>query len=150
MKNDRVITFIHYGSKSFDVNMFNPVSNGFKPQGGLWACPYLETKDMSEWVEWCKSSDFLLDKYTKDNYFKFTLSADTNLLVVNQSNYKTLPYKEAEGLGYIQYLDVEKLSTEYDAVYVDLWSIQNNWIIFPMWDVPSLLVFNPDVVKEVD
>ena len=86
MKNDRVITFIHYGSKSFDVNMFNPVSNGFKPQGGLWACPYLETDD----------------------------------------------------------------TTEYDAVYVDLWSIQNNWIIFPMWDVPSLLVFNPDVVKEVD
>lgn len=68
--------YIHYGSKVFDKNRFEKVSNYFiKPRGGFWA-----SRIDSEygWKEWNDDNKFTTCQ--KENSFIFTLKDDAKVV----------------------------------------------------------------------
>lgn len=151
----------HYGSNKFNkdefINVFNtPYSN--KPSGGLWSCPTIDV-DIS-WNEWSKSNDFRLDKL--EEYFDFTLSEDAKVLEIKDikdlANLPTIRQDYCLGI-YDVNIDFEAISKEYDAMMVWMYRSEDlddsvrmfDGMYYKLygWDVDTLLVFNPNVIKEI-
>lgn len=164
------IEYIHYGSKKFDKNKFEEIMNRpdgvLKPFGGLWAS---RIDAEYGWKEWTQEQEFRLDKYSKDNYFKFKLKDNARVLVLRSSKQlEKLPQvKEIElengmvvpipDFGQIV-LDFEKLKEEYDAIEL-LMSEEDNtgyedifdglyWKLYG-WDCDSILVMNKDIIEVI-
>lgn len=133
------IEFVHYGANTFDPALVPNGSPHYKKPSGLWASP---TKGDWNWKEFCLSEEFHLDRLSK--HFKFTVKKSAKILVVNHlSNLK----------GYISHdyetLNREKLYRHYDGMMVwmgDNWHELHNNFLFWMWDVDSIVIWNPDVI----
>ena len=153
-------TYIHYGHSHFDINKFDQVHNitfRNKPFGGLWSCPTVD-KDI-DWNEWCINNDF---DANREEWFKFVLSEDAKVKVVcTNKDLETLPrikeYKNAFGSSAIfnEDIDFEALAKEYDAILVYMYRTNEGWLESMYqklygWDVDTLFVFNPNIIKEVD
>ena len=77
-------TYIHYGNKKFDKNLFKIPKNNSqlnKPNGGLWASD-IESK--FGWKNWCEAESFR--KCDKENSFCFKLSNNANIFRIIGSN----------------------------------------------------------------
>lgn len=139
--------YIHFGSPCFDRGRFVPIRNipfRNKPDGGLWA-----SADNAEygWYDWSRDNDdFGHCRLT--NSFSFTLNPVARIL--------TLKTKEdvlrAANIGHSSYfgdlicLDFEALAQAYDVI--DFYIAQLYMNMYG-WDCDSILVMNPDVIKEV-
>jgi hypothetical protein len=153
--------YIHYGSKEFDPNLFEPIKNQefVKPLGGLWASP---VDALEGWKVWCEANDFR--ECNEENSFTFTLAENAKVLhLYKSSELDDLPKLEFltgftlldsvlldfEGIKSMGYDAIElHLSEEilaedhrfYDGLYWKLYG----------WDCDSILIMNPEIIKEED
>lgn len=140
-------TYIHYGHKSFDKDLFTKIANEelmTKPTGGLWAS---DVKAKYGWKDWCKSEHFR--DCDKSNSFTFVLSGDAKMLQINcVDDLLDLPKMQNKYSSYVSWilLDFEKISQNYDAIQVNISNDYNLYHKLYGWDCDSILVMKPDVV----
>lgn len=147
--------YIHYGHKHFDKSLFKEVRGWDnctnKPYGGLWGSP-VDT-DWG-WMNWCVSEQFHLDRY-KDS-FKFTLENGSKVFHIrNRNDIFKLPvakYPDPNSFSCIGwYYDWDKIAKKYDAVELHFsndYSLFHD--VFYCWDVDSIIVLNPDIIREIE
>lgn len=153
MCNYKDALYIHYGTPHFDICRFNRPTYDFKPRGGLWASVYTES-ETPYWKMWCELNDFGDAKDESCPSFVFRLKDDAKLLIIDYTNIQNIPHTDYWQIMIsnknIQRVDCKKAFNGYDAVYVDLFCVPDFNYKFPMWDVPSLYVLNPNCIEEVD
>lgn len=154
--------FVHFGACSFDPKKFKPVKNGFKrekPKGGtgFWASPVnselswqrflIKERKLSPW-------DFAFD------FFCFEISEGAKVLEIHEEkDLLKLPFvtlkKQFRGISFERnHIDFETLSQEYDAVFMSEAGVHStafsDYIWMSGWDVESLLVMNPKIIKQIN
>ena len=150
--------YIHYGADHYDQNKFKPITGSHpvnnKPEGGFWASP-VDTK--WSWKNWCESEEFHTERLNKS--FKFTLVNGSKVFHIRNHNdiFKLPMLKEMELyngklnllLGW--YYDWKKIASKYDAVELHL---SNDYMLFHdafyCWDVDSIVILKPNIVREVE
>ena len=140
--------YVHYGDCSFNKEKFKPIQNRkfwTKPIGGLWGSP-LDT-DWG-WKDWCLDENFRVDRL-KDS-FKFTLMNSARMLsITSPEDFDPLPKLEGSDVfKSMVCLDFEELCKNYDAIEVAFGGDLDFETLLG-WDCDSILVFNPDVVREI-
>ena len=148
--------YIHYGSKQYDPQKFMPIKNQIlqiKPEGGLWASPI--GCDFG-WKEWCERNEFR--DCTDENSFRFKLSDNANLLIINSvDDLNGLPVVENPLIKISMWicLDFEKLVEDgVDAIQVNMSSDSSrgkpgDGLYFKLygWDCDSILVLNKNIIE---
>ena len=145
--------YIHYGADHFDKNLFNMPKGGYygikNPTGGLWGSP---VDSNWTWKDWCEGERYHLERLKKS--FRFTLANGSKVFHIRTANdIEKLPIaKYPEGsfcIGW--YYDWDKIISKYDAVELHL---SNDYALFHdlfySWDVDSIVVLNPDVIREME
>lgn len=149
-------TYIHYGSPSYEVNKFDTPRNklGTKPIGGLWGTPI---NGNLRWDKWCKENNFREDRLNTS--FKFQLAENAKVLMIaDEKDLYGCP-KITVSTDYPRYfrempwhsgaIDYEKLiEMGIDAVQVCLDKSEVYFLMYG-WDCDSIVVLNPNVIKEV-
>ena len=147
--------YIHYGADHFDKNLFKmPKGCDYginKPRGGLWGSPV--DSDWT-WKEWCEGEEFHLERLNKS--FKFVLANGSKTFHIRTADdILKLPiakYPDNDDFLFVNwYYDWNKIISLYDAVELHY---SNNYNLFHTtfycWDVDSIIVLNPDVIREVE
>ena len=140
--------YIHYGHKNFDIEKFDAIKNYeyfSKPQGGLWAS---RINAEYGWKDWCKGENFTACE--QNNSFKFTLSADANILEIHKSeDLEGLPKLQSKQMPVLasRHLDFEQLVRDgYDGVELFLSDDQRLYWDLYGWDCDSIVIFNPNCI----
>lgn len=164
------LRFVYYGSEPLDIGKIQPIKNAkpgqpvVKPRNGSWAAPITQEFGDEEWPlfrydellgEVISGEKWLLNKFQ----FKSTYEIDPNskiLIIDNDQMVEKLPLYKDEKLSEMMeedkyHIDFEKLATMYDGMYVRpeaLTSALDD--LFYGWDVNSLVVFNKDIIKNLE
>ena len=146
--------YIHYGADHFDKKLFNIPKGGYyginKPTGGLWGSP---VDSNWTWKDWCEGERYHLERLKKS--FRFTLANGSKVFHIRTANdIEKLPiakYPESDFISIGWYYDWNKIISKYDAVELH---ISNDYALFHdlfyCWDVDSIVVLNPDIIREVE
>lgn len=138
--------YIHYGSAKFDKSKFKSIENiqfFNKPSGGLWGC---EVGTKFRWKEFCELEN--IDWVNLSDSFEFELTPEARMLRLhNLDDYVEFRSKYAINdigiklaLGY----DFERIAKEYDVIDFKVGEL---YMALYGWDVDSIVVLNPDVIK---
>lgn len=138
--------YIHYGSAKFDKSKFKVIENiqfFNKPNGGLWGC---EVGTKFGWKEFCELEN--IDWVNLSDSFEFELTPEARVLRLhNLDDYVEFRSKYAINdigiklaLGY----DFERIAKEYDVIDFKVGEL---YMTLYGWDVDSIVVLNPDVIK---
>ena len=142
-------TYIHYGYKQFDPQLFEIPTNRpwkNKPNGGLWAS---ETDAPYGWEAWCKENEFRL--CDKDNSFEFEIKDGANIVELNSIEDLDkiafiIPDCRHSGIPSLP-VDFEKMC--HDGVDAIVFNISKDgrlyWRLYG-WDCDCILVLNPEVI----
>ena len=141
---------IHYGSNRFEKDKFKPIRNPQqyfnKPCGGLWTCPIN--------LEWgWKEFGEQIGRSNMDKSFELILDSDKILEIYSEYSAQDLPMIEFDTPDFYshnQTLDFEALAKEYDALHMPEFAMESTDDLpyeFYGWDVETVLIFNPDVIK---
>lgn len=159
-------TYIHYGSYSFSYEIcrqcFDNMKNGIlaatlKPFG-LWGS---DINSEFKWEDWCRLEEFHLDNLKSS--FKFTLDPSANILEIKKED-DILPYiiidesySRPNVFGHqlktsiSDRFNINLLAKEFDGI--ELYMSENytelKYSIFNTWDCDSIVVWNPDIIKEL-
>ena len=138
---------------NFDLNEIKPIKNDNelinKPIGGLWTSPYQLVNDYSDWIRWCKYNK---PTWIPDNGVVITLKSNTIFCVINSPlAYLNCPRLKNE-YGFKQdSLNFEKLSKDYDVLWVKPWNLwrfdKEIGYVFNAWDVETVLIMNPSIIE---
>lgn len=144
------MTLIHYGSDTYNPEMFKPIENielYNKPTGGLWACP---ENSINSWADLCNYRKWQ-DRLTLN--FKIELNMKSGVLKID-SYQSFLQCWETYGLdeiGKIIYaLDFEAMSKQYSAFWLtDEGEVQTKFTQPGLrgWDCETVLIMNPYCFK---
>lgn len=145
-------TYIHYGSKVYDVSLVTKGLSVTSKPNGLWGTP--EGNNYT-WRDCCKANGYKKDVYKKDDFFRFTLSKEARILNI---------HKEEDIVKYIipgefrlkytltsigDTLKIDELNNDYDAMEIyyedDYDAFRCGY--FYLYDLSSIVVWNPDVIK---
>ena len=139
--------YIHYGDTKFRKDKFEEIKNCsfVKPTGGLWAC---RLGQKYSWRKWNETSN--LKRCDKANSFTFSLVKGTKVLVINSSE-ELASCKYIKNLEHgIVTLDFERIKADgIGAIEVNISADPNLYWDLYGWDCDSVLILNPDCVKEV-
>ncbi|MBQ7504687.1 MAG: hypothetical protein IJT79_05150 [Ruminococcus sp.] len=141
--------YIHYGHSSFSKEQFQKIENHrqwIKPKGGLWGSQIFNEYG---WKQWCLDNNFRPERLKE--YFCFILTKEARLLKIKQpEDLDSLPrIKGTESFEHSVFLDYEKLCEDYDAIEVFFNGDLDFQADLCGWDCNSILVLNPEVVREV-
>ena len=142
--------YIHYGTTEFSKDKFKEIKNErlfTKPIGGLWAS---RVDSEYGWKNWIEDEHFRTEVYREDNYFKFKLKDEANVLVIdNAKQILDLPKQKNEFNFSFVCLDFEKLAKEYDAIEVLI--SQDGKLYWDLygWDCDSILIMNKEMVEVI-
>ena len=149
------MTFIHYGSKHFDREMFErPIVKGEtvrglnKPLKGLWGSPVDSNRSLRDF---CLNEDFNVSSLNRHFLFKLKDSARVlKVLDTRDLSYLYRRYGIRGDYGRVS-LDWNRIAKSYDAMVL---MMPNDFdLTFNLnlcsWDVDSVVIFNPDVVEEL-
>ena len=145
--------YIHYGHDKFQPEKLinrprDPYMQLYKP-AGLWASP---VDSEWGWKDWCEREEFDLERLT--THFTFALSPDARVLEIHHADdIKDYLIANEEHWGperwYNYTLDTKAIERDYDAMEVymsDNYTELHDTSIFYIYDVDSLVVWNPDVI----
>ena len=164
--------YIHYGSKEFNQNLFRErrsmLSN--KPDQGLWAS---KINDEFGWREWCEQEEYRLDLLMQS--FKFTISENAKIMQIKGlevsdelKHYINNGPIRASLFGLCFYRNGDQKMIDFDRMIKDgydgieftitetpFWNNETNshnilWDMMYGWDCNSIVIFNPDIIEEID
>lgn len=169
--------YIHYGSKGFDQNLFKErrymLSN--KPDQGLWAS---KINDEFGWRKWCEKRKYELDLLKQS--FKFTISENAKIMQIKgvEVSDELKHYINNGAIGtylfglYIsregdqkmidqKMIDFDRMIKDgYDGIEFTItetpfWNNETDtrnilWDMMYGWDCNSIVIFNPDIIEEID
>lgn len=143
------VEYIHYGHKKFQINRFVPIRNEElrnKPFGGLWAS---RTDAKYGWKEWNEDKQFR--ECEEENSFKFTLSTNANVLEIHShKDLSKVPQVKKSIFNGSFLPDFEKLLSDgVDAIELFISDDRELYWSLYGWDCDSILIMNPDVVREI-
>lgn len=149
---ERKATYIHFGTNSFDPNLFKPIKDIFwiKPQGGLWAS---ELHCKNGWKDWCIENNYRTCELTTENAFTFKLKKYSRVLSINSvEDLRPLPKYNFEAPLVTKispiFLKFEELAKLYDVIEFSLSKDPNLYWALYGWDCDCILVMNKDVVVQ--
>lgn len=148
------MNYLSIGTNVLLSELFLEIKNTdkIKPTGGLWATIY-EGIHYNEWVDYLCSHPHLIFYHNYEDPYslpavKFTLKSDSQIFIVDsiekiyflKSKY---PYKS--------WIDYEKLSQDYDGIYIDIRSLSANddkliQDIINAFSVNTLVLFNTNCI----
>ncbi len=142
--------FYHLSDRPFDPSLMKEVSNWGKvgkPKGGLWLAPN------HEWRDWVKDNqpEWLKGK----RYFEVDVDVSKVLVVDSLEKARQLPLVKHPYMYGEWSFDFEALAQKYSGLWVkpfDDWRFsapKNLRVDFYVWDVESLVVFDPKIVQGV-
>lgn len=152
--------YIHYGNNTFNTNIFSPISNSSftwnkpYPYTGFWASPLFSKASL---FTFCGENG-MKDKL--DGSFIFTITEKSNILKIKnsvdldefkKSNY-IIPLSESSSILYpnVIGIDFEKMICDgYDGIEV-FWRKHAIKSAFWGWDCDTLLIFNPEIIVELE
>ena len=143
-------TYIHYGNKKFDKNLFKIPKNNSqlnKPNGGLWASD-IESK--LGWKNWCEAESFR--KCDKENSFCFKLSNNANIFRINSVDdvYNMPLQTNAFESQIIRIIDFElMIKNGIDVIEFNLSNDKDLYFALYGWDCDCILVLNPEVIIQI-
>ena len=146
--------YVHYGHEKFEPEKLlnrkrDPFLQKYKPTG-LWGSP---VDSEWGWIDWCKSEGFRPERLKTS--FKFKIDPSARILEVrNPDDVRSYIIAEEhrfpdDTIFYDYSLDTSQIEKEYDGMEVymnDNYNELHNTPIFYVWDVDSLVVWNPDMV----
>lgn len=150
--------YVHFGHSYFDRGRFEhpkDVKGSImmnKPYGGLWASPC--KKNCYTWLDWCKSEDFCLDKYTSESRFTFRLTDDARVFHIRtpeDAYYLADNYPLGHKMHHMVILEIDyaKVVDDYDAVQIHIYDEEGSYKLYSVmygWDCDSIVVLNPEVI----
>lgn len=140
-------TYIHYGSKKFDKNLFKIPKNGSrsnKPNGGLWAS---DIKSKFGWRDWCRTETY--KNCDNEDSFCFKLSNNANIFKINSVDdvYNMPLQTDILGLRSIKVIDFElMLKNGTDVIEFNLSNDSDLYFALYGWDCDCILVLNSEVI----
>lgn len=142
--------FVHIGSSNIKKELFIDILNdGIKPYGGFWACPNNNIEgsisDRTDYILENQEGRFL--RYNENKGCLFNLKENASILyLLTDNDVKNVKEKWSNG----NYIDYEKISKNYDAIYINPYSFSYNLRQneFYNWNIRSLLIFNLDCIDE--
>ncbi len=148
--NTQNYKFVHIGNFNIKKEMFIDILNdGVKPYGGFWACPNNNIEgsisDRTDYILENLNEKFL--RYNENRGCLFNLKETASILYLSTDDDVKKIKKEFSNGNYIDY---EKISNIYDAIYINPYSFsyilrQNE---FYDWNIRSLVIFNLDCIEE--
>lgn len=154
-------------TKEIFRNVLRPLNNhGFKPSGGFWASQHISNIcNISDWYTYLLDASSIARYKNINESTIFTLKGNANILLIDTKEKILELAKKYPSyhhiLGYYDQItdintifDFEKLSRDFDGIYVDYNAIFNTFeqskrtIVFDSWSVNTLLLFNLDCIKE--
>ena len=151
-------TFIHFGTNNYNKEDFKKVKNSKylamknKPDGGFWGCEYTPNSEYrSSWEEYV--NDIEWDDMILEKFIKFKIIDNARVLVINnekdlnelEKKYALKSYQFRDFCNH-EVLDYEKISKDYDAIYLTEDGFYDNQEKMESWCIESLCVFNPNIV----
>ena len=146
------MTYIHYGDNEFNPEMLSkwpvPKETGHhydKPQG-LWASP---VNAVFGWKKWCKQELYNLEKLEES--FTFVISPKARVLHLHKIE-DAEPYIRRDEITRDHVLDFRRIYENFDAMELHLSEDRRGFLNsenFWEWDVDSICIWNPDIVKVV-
>lgn len=149
-------------TKEIFRNVLRPLNNyTFIPNGGFWSSEYIGPESISPWYKYLMYAKELARKKNINNSTIFTLKDNAKILTIDSSKqiielskqypsyHHILGFHFSERSPRTTTLDFEKISQDYDGIYVNLKKLNNSDShSFNEWDVNTLLLFNLDCIKE--
>lgn len=140
--------YIHYGSAKFDLEKFKSIKNREyfnKPIGGLWACSVDSEYD---WKDFVTENNMGLNV---SESFCFEIKPDARILRLHsKADFYRMADKYSINCGILLSMlacfDFERIANDYDAIDYKVKELYDELYV---WDFDSLLVLNPDVIKEI-
>ena len=141
-------------SKLTSFKTIHSQPNMNKPLGGLWLTPN------NEW------ESFQKDLYSNSKYHTHKIDLKNTNKIYNldsTSSYKKL-WKKYPMIGFeygtgefkldktdskYDFLDWERISIDYDGIYVDPNKIDSKYGL-NVWDIPTILLFNKSLIKDIN
>lgn len=145
-------TLIHYGCTKFDPNLFMPIKNRNwnKPSGGFWTSP---VNSSYGWKDWNLDSEFRECDLKNSCTLKLKPSAKIYVIdnMAHLKRYSTNKCKYTNKL----YLDFEKMSKKYDAIWVTTKGLMETsdisykeGFVYSLygWDCETVLILNKEII----
>lgn len=142
--------FIHCGDNKFNIDKFEEiknVTNGTKPNGGLWAS---EIDDKYGWLGWCEKTGYNIHSDI-NNSFTFSIKDDANIVYLEDFwDVLQLPLFCTICPWYC--IDFEECINEgIDAIYTKLYTdkkSKDNSLVHYLegWDCNSIVILNKDII----
>lgn len=153
--------FVHYSANPnlnldglYSVKQFAITDKGInhsKPFG-LW---FSDDDERENWLDWCKSEDYMPTNLTNSYLAKFDLSKILHIknvdeLVSFHRNYKDYPYKNC---GYT-FIDWNKVAHDYMGIIISpyqwkkRYSSEVDW--YYGWDVASACIWDMSAIKSFE
>jgi predicted RNA-binding Zn-ribbon protein involved in translation (DUF1610 family) len=135
--------------------MFRPIENllHVKPDGGLWASPYTPKGEfISSWHEWCYYNQ---PEWIKNDAVILTLKSDAKIYIIDclrdfEILCENIGFLNFLDLKFLKFLDFEKASTMYDAIFLTARGQRETRYSIPYslygWDCESILIMNYDII----
>lgn len=166
VKENIKMKYIHIsknGTSGFDKDFFHPIKNlngCASPSGGFWASPIDAKYGWKEWCEannefdWLLGARFIFEMPDSARVLRIEKVADIPCDYINFNYFDlklcTLP-KDGKGISNQTLpLDFEKLAEKYDAIEILAGSNYDLYYTFYGWDCDSILIMNPDIIKEAE
>lgn len=164
MSNEFVTFGLSYDASKLTERhpMSDYIENSLHKPNGLWACVRTydgEDEYNSQWSDWCKSEMFSTEKLKFG--FSFKLKPTAKILVIEHLD-DIKPFV-TEGLDLVDdvmsclygrqiKVDFERIYKEYDGMFVAYFENYGEFhtSMFNSYDVDSLIVWNSDVVENVN
>ena len=132
----------------FNPDRFRPIQNkrdSWKPSGGLWTSP---VDSECGWKHWCEGNKFGIDES------QFEVDFEGRLLFIESiEDAKRLPLICHEYLSSVKFVDYEKASTWYDAIYLTekgLRAVRFDYMPIYGWDCETVLILNKGSITPVE
>ena len=141
---------IHYGSSEYNRKSFRPISDKVawnKPDGGLWTSP---VGSEWGWSDWCKAEDFGdLSKHFELDFFGTVLTIDS------VGDLDKFHWFDGGGLPlHVSFTSLCVKPFVYDAIHLTEKGEQATRLTSPKhlygWDCETVLILNPDSIKQID
>ena len=146
--------YVHYGDAHFDPEKFDEIQNRTfmnKPLGGFWGSPI---NAGFGWKDWNDEEQFA--ECDQNNCIAFSLKPGANIYEIHtEHDWDELVKKYPGPMGKMPFpgmIDVnfERMADDYDGIELFLSDDGRLYHAMYGWDCDSILIFHPDVVKEVD